>query len=163
MRKFIYLFVMAMLISGCATTGRLYPIEGPLAANPVVLKATYSYWGTGSGKICLTMPDGELCEGEYTTLSDGFTVVSTTSGGASLDTNGGIATTRGAGFFTVDQYASYWGSSYVSGMKNKQYGQATLIGNKGTIMQVEYFTDSLSARGFGLAKDNKGNIYKVHF
>lgn len=163
MKKLIYIFITAILISGCATTARVYPIEGPLAANPVVLKATYSYWGTGSGKIRLTMPDGELCEGEYTTVSDGFTVSSTSSGGASLNTNGGVATTRGAGVFTVDQYASYWGSTYVSGMKNKQCGQATLIGNKGTIMQIEYFTDTWTAHGFGLAKDNKGNIYKVHF
>ena len=49
-------------------------------------------------------------------------------------------------------------------MSGLQRGAATLIGNKGTTIEVEYITSSFSpTHGFGLGKDSKGNIYKIHF
>lgn len=42
-------------------------------------------------------------------------------------------------------------------------GEAIIVGNKGTIIEVEFYTGSGTANGFGLAKDNHGNIYKVLF
>ncbi len=38
-----------------------------------------------------------------------------------------------------------------------------IIGTRGTVIEVEFYTGSGTANGFGLAKDNKGNIYKVLF
>jgi agmatine/peptidylarginine deiminase len=40
---------------------------------------------------------------------------------------------------------------------------ATLIGNKGTIIVVDYFVNAWTGHGFGIAKDNKGNLYRVQF
>jgi hypothetical protein len=40
---------------------------------------------------------------------------------------------------------------------------ATLIGDKGTIIVVEYFVNAWTSHGFGIAKDNKGNLYRVQF
>ncbi len=38
-----------------------------------------------------------------------------------------------------------------------------LIGDRGTVMQMEFFTGSGTANGTGVAKDNRGNTYKVLF
>ncbi len=38
-----------------------------------------------------------------------------------------------------------------------------LLGDQGTIIQVEFYTGSGSANGSGVAKDNNGNIFKVLF
>ncbi len=38
-----------------------------------------------------------------------------------------------------------------------------LVGNKGTVIHVEFYTGSGTANGSGVAKDNKGNIFKVIF
>ena len=49
---------------GCGPkTARLYNID-----SGQVLEA--KYWGSGHGRIELTMPDGELCRGEFVTVSD---------------------------------------------------------------------------------------------
>ena len=42
-------------------------------------------------------------------------------------------------------------------------GEAVLVGDRGTVIQVEFYTGSGTAYGTGVAKDNKGNIYKVLF
>jgi len=38
-----------------------------------------------------------------------------------------------------------------------------LVGNRGTVIQVEFYTGSGTANGTGVAKDNKGNVFKVLF
>jgi len=36
-------------------------------------------------------------------------------------------------------------------------------GNKGTLMEIELLTGAGTAHGFGVAKDNKENVYRVLF
>jgi hypothetical protein len=62
--------------------------------------------------------------------------------------------------------ASAWGSAYGSGfsvgnMASVNRGEAMLICNKGTTIQVEFFTGSGTANGYGVAKDSNGNVFKV--
>jgi len=42
-------------------------------------------------------------------------------------------------------------------------GEAVLVGDRGTVIQVEFYTGSGTANGTGVAKDNKGNTWKVLF
>lgn len=147
MKRMLYILIMWVFLSGCATVPiNIYPVEGPLAGKGIILKSKYVYTGTGHGPIEVVMPDGEVCKGEYSTIAGGVTGTSFGFGG----------------LFTAQQYTSLLGSGFMSAVENKQYGQATLIGDKGTIVQVEYFT-SLTGHGFGLGKDNKGNIYRIQY
>lgn len=141
------ILIICIFLSGCATIPiNIYPVEGPLAGKGIILKSKYVYRGIGHGPIEVTMPDGEVCKGEYSTIAGGVT-------GSSF----------GSGWlFSAQQYNSLWGSGFTSTVENRQYGQATLIGDKGTIVQVEYFT-SLTGHGFGLGKDNKENIYRIQY
>ncbi|MGB8845433.1 MAG: hypothetical protein WCC73_07115, partial [Terracidiphilus sp.] len=47
---------------------------------------------------------------------------------------------------------------------SKTVGQATLTGSNGTVLQIEFQAEKLGMpveNTFGVAVDNKGNIYKV--
>ena len=37
------------------------------------------------------------------------------------------------------------------------------VGNKGTSMEIEFLTGAGTAIGFGVAKDNKKNVYRFLF
>ncbi len=138
-------FVAIFFITGCSTIeipARAYPVEGPLVSLGIAkpIEAIFSWDGSGHGKISFTLNDGEICTGEYNT----------------------IAWSSSTSFFGEIEYRKYWGRSVsLSGM---QYGQAITYGDKGTIIQAEYFVSSFSLKhGYGLAKDNKENVYKIMF
>lgn len=128
-----------LIISGCKMKATMYPVSGPLVdsgqAKPIPVE--YSWDGSGHGKITFYMPDGEVCQGEYTTIA-----------GVNLTT-----------IFTYDQFSSYYGSGFST--SSKQHGQAIAYGNSGTVLQAEYFVDAMTFHGYGLAKDNKNNMYKL--
>lgn len=120
------------------------PISGPLSENPNVINAEFTYNGSGHGDLTVVLPDGEVCKGKYTTIPEG------------------TITSESRFFFSPYVYANYFGNAYL--IENKQYGQGLLIGNRGTIMQLEYFTSSRNpTHGYGIATDNNGNIYKILF
>jgi len=39
----------------------------------------------------------------------------------------------------------------------------TAIGSKGTVLEVDFLADTQTGHRFGVAKDNKGSIYRVQF
>ena len=41
-----------------------------------------------------------------------------------------------------------------------QRGQASATGSKGTILNLEFGVDGGSGKGYGVGKDNKGNLYR---
>jgi len=129
---------MCLLISGCTREARLYPsVDSP--SNVGVLKATYVDYGLGMGSIRAEMPDGEKLEGEYSTQDNaiyGFGSIISQAGSATLSA------------------ASFGGS---------QRGVASLIGDRGTRMQCEYFTNVMTGSGAGACKTSKGAIFQLHF
>jgi hypothetical protein len=142
MKKAILLvlaMIFVLVISGCSMKATMYPVSGPLVesgqAQPIPVE--YSYNGSGHGSIIFYMPDGEICKGEYTTVADSQ-----------------IATV-----FAYDQFTTYYGNGFST--SSKQHGQAIAYGNAGTVLQAEYFVDAMTFHGYGLAKDNKGNIFKL--
>lgn len=148
------LIVVVISLVGCSTTASLFPVEGPLSQKqplPVIVADVDGIMGS-TGGISLTMPDGEYCTGKWSSIAPMSVGVSSVS--ASGTTSNGLA--------------SAWTSVYGSGVSvanvpgvNK--GEAMLVGNRGTVIQVEFYTGSGTANGTGVAKDNKGNIFKVLF
>ena len=137
---------MALLILGCTATVSLYPVEGPLSIQrPLpVLRATASGIMGNSGSITMVTPDGEHFEGKWSSAA---------GSGVSFGT-----------MSLFSQYAAIYGSGFsVSPGRGQNPGRAFLIGDRGTTIDVEFVTGAGTANGFGFAKDNRGNVYRVLF
>lgn len=150
MNKKVYCFVSLGLIlvalCGCSTTANLYPVKGPLSEiQPLpIIRARVDGIMGNSGGISLTMPDGEFCKGQWSSAA-------------------GMSVSYGSGSLFSQYGSAYWSGYTVSNKPGENRGQAMIVGARGTIIEVEFYTGSGTANGFGLAKDNKGNIYKVLF
>ena len=145
-----YWIILAALLCGCSTRASLFPVDGPLArmSPPPILEATVDGIMGNTGNIFLGMPDGETCKGRWSSLAP----VHVKQPAASA--SGGMAAL----------WASVYGSSYsVENVPGVNKGEAMLVCDKGTVMQVEFLTGSGTANGTGIAKDNRGNIFKVLF
>ena len=143
---FLSLVALAVLCSGCSTTANLYPVKGPLSeVKPLpILKARVDGIMGNSGGISLTMPDGEVCKGQWSSAA-------------------GMSVTYGSGTLFSQYGSAYWSGYTVGNKPGENRGQAIIIGERDTVIDIEFYTGSGTANGFGLAKDNKGNIYKVLF
>lgn len=137
---------LAALLGGCSTSVNFYPVEGPMASQkplPVIV-ATADGIAGNTGNMNLTMPNGERCNGKWSSIAPQFTA----SSNASLFSRYGSV----AGFATT--------SGNVPGV-NK--GQAFLACTGGTTIEAEFFTGSGTANGYGVARDSNSNIYKMLF
>lgn len=140
--KQLFLVLVIGTLSSCSITLDLYPVKGPLATKiPVrVIKAKATNVTSNSGKCFLTMSDGEYCEGRWSSTA-------------------GVRK-------SINNYSlllSYGQELGLSPRGNENRGYAMLLGNKGTSIEIEFLTGAGTAHGFGVAKDNKGNLYKVLF
>lgn len=145
---------LMFLVAGCSTTATFYPVDGPMSKiQPLpILTATANGIEGNSGTISLSMPDGEICKGRWSSIapmSVGYSAGSAT--GSATSGMGSIWTTVYGSGFTIRNHPGV----------NK--GEAVLVGDRGTVIQAEFYTGSGTANGAGVAKDNKGNIYKVLF
>jgi hypothetical protein len=96
---------------------------------------------TGSGWVEMTMPDGEYCKGEYSIVQGGSVQNFMAS----------------RGFLNPAIYGNAVSS------ERSAVGSGIAVGANGTVMEVNFVTDTFSGHGFGVAKDNKGNEYRVQF
>ena len=96
-------------------------------------------YNTLSKSVKITLPSGEILEGEYVALTN----ASIGYGSLFYGTNVGSAISVGAG-----------GSSN---------GYALLKGDKGTVMEIIFSYSEWTGHGFGTAKTNKGDEYRVMF
>ena len=138
----ISIFLVLSILTSCNVTLELYPIKGPLSTTiPIkVLRAKATNVIGNSGKCFLTLSDGEKCTGRW----------SSTAGVRKSINNSGLL-------------LSYGQELGLSPRGNENRGFAMLLGNKGTSIEIEFLNGAGTAHGFGVAKDNKGNIYKVLF
>ena len=136
------LAAIAVGIAGCSTTANLYPVEGPLATQrplPVVV-ATVDGITENTGGISMTMPNGEACTGKWSSAAPQY------AGAVSL----------------LTQYGAVTG--FATGIKpGVNRGEAFVTCVQGTTLQAEFYTGSGTANGYGVAKDSKGNVYKMIF
>jgi hypothetical protein len=137
----------------------LIPTSGQLAEKRITaLPVQFTYNGSGSGDVKVTMPDGEICIGRYTTVASGTNY-----------------SHSGSSNFTITDDSYRYGTSYrpeYTGQQtyssnsairsNQQSGRALASGNKGTIVQFEYVTSiSNPLHGQGRGFDNRGNKYTM--
>jgi hypothetical protein len=151
MQRLTVLLISSFLMA-CSTSVSLFPISGPYAQakqiQPIIAKAD-GIMGN-SGKISLTLPSGEACNGMWSSVAPTSASANVGMGSIALSSN----------------MANAWGTAYgtsfsIGNSATVNRGEAMLICDKGISIQIEFFTGSGTANGYGVAKDSSGNIYKV--
>ena len=147
MKKQALLVVIMFFLFGCTSTkqARLYPVNDK-AAETGTLQAKYVDSGVGGGKASIIMPDGEILNGEYSTVDN------STVGFGSIYTS--VYGTGGSAFGS--------GSATSFSVPGSSPGIASFYGTNGTMMQCEYFV-SRSGKGGGACKSDDGALYRLHF
>jgi hypothetical protein len=151
------------IISGCTFNSHLYPVQGPLAAQTTPPIFTAKITGTLKPQsISAILSNGEVFKGIWTVPS-----VKTRTEKA---TEGTPAPTNLASEWDIVYGQGYY-TAHVLG--TRFFAQTVLTGNQGTVLQMEMYrqehgsdADPNSAAPLdirGVAKDSKGNIYKLAF
>jgi hypothetical protein len=152
-----FLLLMQCLGSACAVprTARLYDLD-----TGIVMEAYIEDARQTQGRITAVNPvTGENFTGEYTSIRNDVVRSSYGIGGSSVS---GYATS-GA---TSLSYSGYgWATAYGFSFDQPTalYGAATLVGDKGTVIEVVYQVDRRTVHGYGVGRDNQGGRYKDHF
>lgn len=146
LKSSLALLVLALAAHGCSITATMIPVEGPMSQlRPVpVIEAKVDGVMGRTGPISITMPDGEECSGRWSSAA-------------------GTGVSYGWG-----NLIGTYGSAYASGVSmspgsGQNPGQAVLTCGRGTTIQVEFVTGAGTTHGFGFAKDNNGNVYRLLF
>jgi hypothetical protein len=158
--KLCLVLLLASIMLGCSHTYRLYPVQGPLAAQTpslvlfVKVKGVEGTAGARSGSASVVLNDGEICNGRWTLVPRVQVPKDATAANAPA-TNGMSSvwdTVYGSGFYV----------SHVMGGRGF-YAQAVVSGNRGTALDMEiYGLGTTTQNGpIGVAKDNKDNVYKM--
>lgn len=142
--KRLLLLLSSLVLCACSITAELYPTAGPLAeVRPLpVLNAKVRGVLGNSGTIDLKMPSGEICKGRWSSVA-----------GRPAGINVGVNV-------HVGDTPPDWKDMIHPG---RNRGEAYLVGNQGTTLEVVFFTGAGTASGYGEARDNHGNRYKVLF
>ena len=154
--KVVFVLLALSLMAGCSATFRLYPVQGPLSTQTPVAVFPGKVSGVlNSGNISFALGDGEVCKGPWTR------VVPVTAATGTM-----IANPSSTGMSSVwdNVYGSGYYVSHVLGAK--LYAQATITGSRGTVISVEFYRPNPGSEQihvFGVARDNKDNIYKLVF
>lgn len=152
LKRFSYLLMFSLFMSGSSLGQKLDPVQGPLASQtpqPVfTAKIRRPMFAKGPVFLLLkswTLANGEVLTGKPKTLK--ATSVNTPATDASAPPQPNLA-------FAWD--AVYGEGYFVARILGKDFGQGVFTGTQGTVLQVESF----DGRN-GVAADNKGNIYKL--
>jgi hypothetical protein len=146
----VLLVCAVSLLSGCFSTGRLYPVQGPLAAQTA--PPIYSARMTGafnSGNITVTLAGGEVCQGPWGLVSRKPTDAGTASG---VNWPKIWDAVYGGGYYTANVLGA------------PLHVRSTMTGSKGTTLNVEMYRRDVPGQMteiHGVAEDSGGNIYKV--
>src|SRR6266849_2841958 len=134
---------VAVTSASCSLTATMVPVEGPLSqSRPVpTIQAKAKGIAGNSGELSWVMPDGETCKGRW-------------------------SSTRGMDVgFASGNLLSEYGATYLSGYSFRTPqglypGYALATCSRSRIFQLEFLS---RGHGFGIAKDNEGNIYRFVF
>jgi len=142
--------MMACISQGFVRSGNLVPAMGPLAQSGTEpLRITFNGAASGSGFFQLTLPGGEAVQGNYATM-----------GAFSADATAG-AQAPGQTVITGADWQALYGNP--DAMLGQIGGRGTGSGDKGTLLKMQYVVDAMDNRGYGVAKDNRGNLYRLRF
>jgi len=145
------------MMLGCSATFRLYPVHGPLSAQTPLPVFPGKLTGlVNTGGISFVMPDGEVCKGRWTRVVP----TKAPNGAATVNTpaTNGMASVwdavYGSGFYVSRVLGSYY------------YAHAAITETPGTVLNIEFYSADAGSKHihiFGVAKDNKDNIFKMVF
>ncbi|SFF92529.1 hypothetical protein [Roseobacter denitrificans] len=132
--------------AACSTTANLYPVSGPMSQQSPVptLVATVDGITGNTGGFSFSMPTGAVCTGKWSSVAPQSASVTT-----------------GSLFSQFGSVAGY--STTVGNVPGVNKGQAFATCSDNTRFDVEFFTGSGTANGYGIAKDTNGNVYKMLF
>jgi len=149
----------ACFLSGCMRVAHLYPVQGPLAAQtpPPI------YTGRMSGVIYSGSMSAKLANGEQF------------SGQWKAQSASALAKESKAGIVPPFNLSAEWDAVYGPGFYTSHvlgahlFVRTTLTGKLGGALQAEMISqpvetaDAVAPNISGVAKDEKGNVYKVAF
>jgi hypothetical protein len=155
----IGLFALGLFAApSAARAQRLYPVQGPATAQtpPPQFTAKLTNYLKLSGNITLSEAGGETFQGTWSTVTITFINSKTPGAPSSYPPQPNLA-------FAWDLvYGPGYFNTHILG--SQSVGHATATGSNGTVLQMEFQKEKLGAildNIFGVAVDNKGNIYKM--
>jgi len=141
----------AALLTAACTISRdvnLYPTNEQATSDAgAVLHGKLVGHGQLRGTVEITMPDGELLQGEYSIVANGsmsFGSVFNTVYGSRGATTGSATSTN----FSV---------------AGQGQGVAALVGARGTSMQCEFLNNNMTGHGYGACQTVKGATYRMMY
>lgn len=152
--KLFFIPFSLFLLASCSTPVSFFPTSGPFMQAKLVQPIIASAVGVSnnSGNISLILPDKESCTGKYSVIAPTFSIASAGASSIQLSSN------------LVNAWGSVYGANFTVGNPASiNRGQAMLACDRGTTIQVEFFTGSGTGSGYGVAQDSNGNVYKVLF
>ena len=139
---------------GCSHTYRFYPVQGPLSAQtPLPVLVAKLTGAISSGNISVVLSDGEVCKGHWAEVPR-----------AKVPKGANTASAPEANGMSSVWDTVYGSGFYVSQVLGSTNARAVASGDRGTILNVELHATPEGEKTLivkGIAKDNKGNIYKV--
>ncbi len=159
-RSVFSLFLVLFLFSSCVSSPisrsvRLYDMEKGVTIEAVIKDARQVH-GQITAKNQIT---GEVFIGEYNSIRDDIARRTSGLGGSFGSGYGSV----GPYSFSQSGYAWATAIGFSFEENNRIYGAATMVGNKNTIIEAVYSVDRQSLHGYGVARDNLGAHYKLHF
>jgi len=158
-KKLCFILLAISMMLGCTRTARFYPVQGPLSSQtPLPVPTAKVTFGLNPGNLSVVLSDGEVCKGRWAVVPRGQVPKDATATNASttIGMQSEWDTVYGSGFYV----AHVLGAKY--------YARTTATGDRGTALNVEMYRPenvetggNLIAAVKGVAKDNKGNIYKL--
>src|SRR5262249_45340182 len=128
MGKLLYVSLFSLLLVSCHATARFYPVRGPLAEqNPTAVLVGKVTAARESGPMTVTGTQGEVFRGRWQMVKQ---PTKTTQAPAVAPTD--------------NEMAALWDSIYGNGffvghiLGSRQYGRASLQGNAGSVLKVEF-------------------------
>lgn len=163
MKKLLFTALLSTFLISCHATARFYPVQGPLSSQtpPPVFVGRIS-GAFYSGSMTVTGVQGEVFQGKWQAVKQ---PAKSTDAPTNLPAD--------------SEMVPIWDSIYGNGfyvahvLGTRLYGRGSLTGSKGDSLKVEFFrpenganredVNALRSSIKGVAKDDKGNIYKITF
>jgi hypothetical protein len=148
MKQIAQVLLTLTMLAGCLVMvpGHLYPVQGSLSTQTPVPIYNVTLSGVlNSGTMSATLQGGEVCSGNWATVSQKDPSASKWS--ADWDR------VYGPGFFVANI------------LGNPAFARAVLVGTQGTTLNVEFYapTPGQIVGVKGIAMDSNGNIFKLTF
>jgi hypothetical protein len=152
--------ICAIFLSGCERAAHLYPVQGPLAAQtPPPIYTGKITAVIDSGSMSAVLANGQKFSGKWQAQSASALAKESKAGIApSFSLSADWDAVYGPGFYTAHVLGAHL------------FARTTLPGNQGGALQVEMISQPVDTGNAnaapkisGVARDEKGNVYKVAF